>query len=158
MAKLKSFYAFLQNDQTPPKQGEYKKSGAAGGVMMMIEMIVKESKDVEAKALKAENDAQATYEQFIKDSNGSISAAAADITNKSGELAAADKGAVEAANDLQATIDELLKLGEMSVALHQECDFLIKNFEVRQSSRAEEMDALGSAKAVLSGAKMFLQQ
>merc|ERR1719378_875525 len=120
----------------------------------MIEMIIKESKDVEAKALKAENDAQATYEQFIKDSNASISAASADITNKSGELAQADKGQVEAANDLKATIDELLKLGEMSVALHQECDFLLKNFEVRQSSRAEEMDALGSAKAVLSGAKM----
>jgi hypothetical protein len=161
LAKLKSFYdkkAFLQNDQTPPKQAEYQKSGAAGGVMMMIEMIVKESKDVEAKALKAENDAQATYEQFIKDSNASISAAATDITNKSGELAAADKGSVEAANDLTATIDELLKLGDMSVALHQECDFLLKNFEIRQSSRAEEMDALGSAKAVLSGAKMFLQQ
>merc|ERR1719231_1533444 len=124
----------------------------------MIEMIIKESKDVEAKALKAENDAQATYEQFIKDSNASITAAATDITNKSGELAAADKGQVEASNDLKATIDELLKLGEMSVALHQECDFLLKNFEVRQSSRAEEIDALGSAKAVLSGAKMFLQQ
>lgn len=156
MDKLKSFYGFLQNSQ--PKQAEYKKSGAAGGVMMMIEMIIKESKDVEAKALKAENDAQATYEQFIKDSNDSISAAQTDVVNKSSELADADKGGVEAANDLKATIDELLQLGEMSVALHQECDFLLKNFEIRQSSRLEEIDALGSAKAVLSGAKMFLQQ
>merc|ERR1719375_1724515 len=158
MDKLKSFYGFLQNSQTPPKQAEYKKSGAAGGVMMMIEMIIKESKDVEAKALKAENDAQAAYEEFIKDSNNSISAAATDITNKSGEQAEANKGSIETANDVKATIDELLKLGEMSVALHQECDFLLKNFEIRQTSRAEEIDALGSAKAVLSGAKMFLQQ
>jgi len=162
MDKLKSFYdkkaAFLQNDQTPPKQGEYKKSGGAGGVMMMIEMIIKESKDVEAKSLKAENEAQASYEEFITDSNNSITAAATDITNKSGEHADANKGAVEAENDIKATIDELLKLGEMAVALHQECDFLLKNFEIRQSSRAEEIDALGSAKAVLSGAKMFLQQ
>merc|ERR1719463_324752 len=113
MAKLKSFYdkkAFMQYGQTPPKQAEYKKSGAAGGVMMMIEMIIKESKDVEAKSLKAENDAQAAYEEFIKDSNNSISAAAADITNKSGELAEADKGSIETANDVKATIDELLKL------------------------------------------------
>jgi len=156
--KLKSFYSFLQNNQTPPAQAEYKKSGASGGVMMMIEMIIKESKDVEAKSLKAENDAQAAYEEFIKDSNASISAAAADITNKSGSLAEADKGTVETENDVKSTIDELIKLGEMSVALHQECDFLLKNFETRQTSRAEEIDALGSAKAVLSGAKMFLQQ
>merc|ERR1719327_113407 len=107
LAKLKSFYdkkAFLQNNQTPPKQGEYKKSGAAGGVMMMIEMIVKESKDVEAKALKSENDAQAAYEEFITDSGNSISAAAADITNKQGEQAEADKGKTEAEADVQATI------------------------------------------------------
>merc|ERR1719420_2831185 len=113
MAKLKSFYGFVQYGQTPPKQAEYKKSGAAGGVMMMIEMIIKESKDVEAKALKAENDAQAAYEEFIQDSNASISAAATDITNKSGEQAEADKGKVEAENDVSNTIQELISLGDM---------------------------------------------
>merc|ERR1719171_747552 len=81
--KLKSFYekmgllqkgfslALLQQTP-PPKQAEYKKSGGATAVMMMIEGIINESKDVEAKALKAENDAQADYETFIKDTNDSI--------------------------------------------------------------------------------------
>merc|ERR1719265_2188814 len=113
MDKLKSFYdkkALLQYDQNPPQQAEYKKSGAAGGVMMMIEMIIKESKDVEAKSLKAENEAQATYEEFIQDSNNSIAAASESVINKSGERAEADKGKVETANDVQSTIEELIKL------------------------------------------------
>lgn len=31
------------------------------------------------------------------------------------------------------------------------CDFLLKYYDVRQKSRAEEMDAIGEAKAILSG-------
>lgn len=39
------------------------------------------------------------------------------------------------------------------------CDFVLNNFEVRQSARDEEVEALRQAKATLSGAKFeeFLQ-
>merc|ERR1719230_2115132 len=37
-------------------------------------------------------------------------------------------------------------------SLHNECDWLLQYFEVRKEARASEMDALGKAKAVLSGA------
>jgi len=43
-------------------------------------------------------------------------------------------------------------------SLHGECDWLLKNFDVRKEARASEIDALGKAKAVLSGADFsFLQ-
>ncbi len=39
------------------------------------------------------------------------------------------------------------------------CDFVMKNFETRQTARDEEIEALKQAKAILSGAKFeaFLQ-
>merc|ERR1719382_215566 len=42
--------------------------------------------------------------------------------------------------------------------LHQECDWLLQNFDLRKSARADEADALTQAKAVLSGADFSLAQ
>merc|ERR1719428_2541127 len=154
--RLKAFYAakLLQTSakQTPPTQGTYKKSAGSTGVMMMIDMIITEAADVEKKALVAENDAQKTYEEFIAESNASVAAASQNVITKTEEMAKTDKVKIAAEDDLASTIDDLLKLGEHNVALHQECDFLIKNFEVRQSSRTEEIESLKNAKAIFSGA------
>merc|ERR1719399_2835121 len=160
--RLKAFYAskaFLQKAaQSPPPQATYKKSAGATGVTMMIEMIIKESKDVEGDALHAENEAQKDYEDLIKDSNDSVSAMSAGVASKTEEMAKAEKDKIAAEADLKATIEDLLLLGEHNVALHQDCDFLIKNFEVRQSARAEEIDSLFNAKAIFSGANFGLLQ
>ena len=42
--------------------------------------------------------------------------------------------------------------------LHKDCDWLLKNYDVRKSARAGESDALTKAKAVLSGADFSLVQ
>merc|ERR1719311_314919 len=100
----------------------------------MIESIIKESEDVEKKALNAENEAQGDYEEFIADSNASVDAMNANAVSKSQQSAKAEKDKIAASDDLKATIDNLLKLGEINVGLHQSCDFLIKNFDIRQSA------------------------
>jgi len=162
--RLKAFYAakgLLQTkaDQTPPPQMKYKKSGGATGVMYMIEAIVKESVDVEKKALYEENQAQKAYEEFIAESNASVAAASENIASKSEASAKAEKDKIATEEDLAATIQNLLMLGEHNVALHQDCDFLIKNFDIRQSARSEEIESLFNAKAIFSGANFgFLQQ
>ena len=39
------------------------------------------------------------------------------------------------------------------------CDFTLKNFDIRQEARDQEVEALRQAKAILSGAKfLFLQK
>merc|ERR1719252_554352 len=43
-------------------------------------------------------------------------------------------------------------------SLHNECDWLLQYFEVRKEARTSEIDALGKAKAVLSGADYSLVQ
>jgi len=54
---------------------------------------------------------------------------------------------------------ELEQLSNYKAELHQSCGFVVKNFEIRQTARDEEVEALRQAKAILSGAKFeaFLQ-
>jgi len=55
---------------------------------------------------------------------------------------------------------ELEQLSNEAADLHKACDFVIKNFDIRQTGRDEEIEALKQAKAILSGAKFseFLQE
>merc|ERR1719217_1198600 len=151
--KLKSFYGFVQIKKQAPAQAEYQKSKGAAGIITMIETLIEESKTLEAEASKGEADAQASYEEFMKDSTASVTALQTDIANKSEDMAKADMTKTIAADDLKATITDLLTLGEYAQELHKKCDFLLKNFDLRQQSRTQELEALAQAKAIFSGAK-----
>jgi hypothetical protein len=157
--KLEGFYkaaasaALVQEGQEQPASGEYKKSGASSGVMAMIETIIDESKAIETEAVQAEKDSQAGYETFMKDATATIEALSKDVTNKSLQMAKADSDKAATDDDLKHTIDDMLTLAEYGQELHKKCDFLVNNFNLRQESRTEEIEALNSAKAIFSGAK-----
>lgn len=57
-----------------------------------------------------------------------------------------------------ATEKELMQTLEYIHALHGECDWLLKFFDARTEARTGEIEALGKAKAVLSGADYALLQ
>jgi len=167
---LKGFYekkakaALLQTQQPagpPPPPGfeAYKKNAAAGGVMGMIQQIINDAKAMEAETIRSEEDAQKAYEDFVKDTNGSIEAKSKDIVNKSESKAKAEGDLVEAKENKEAVMLELEQLANYKAELHSSCDFVMKNFEIRQTARDEEIEALKQAKAILSGAKFeaFLQ-
>merc|ERR1712113_692945 len=166
---LQDFYgkkaAFMQQHQEPagppPPPGfeEYKKNAASGGVMKMIEEIINDAKAMEAEAIRSEEDAQKAYEDFVKETNASIEAKSKEIVNKSETKAKAEADLVETKEAKEATLLELEQLSNSNAELHQSCDFVMKNFDVRQTARDEEIEALKQAKAILSGAKFeeFLQ-
>jgi len=158
---LKGFYekkaAFLQKQEPagpPPPPGfkEYKKNAAAGGVMGMIQQIINDAKAMEAEAIRAEEDAQKAYEDFVKETNASIETKTKEIINKSEEKAKAETDLTQANEDKEAVLLELEQLSNYNAELHQSCDFVMKNFEIRQTARDEEIEALKQAKAILSGA------
>merc|ERR1719316_1414509 len=151
--RLKETYGFVQEEDSQPEQKTHTKNEGGGGAVAMIEEIVQESKDLELKALGDEQASQAAYEGYIKDGNKAITAATTDIANKADAKAKADQALAEADGDLKSTIDTILKLGDMSSELHSQCDFLLKNFEARQSARTEEIDALNQAKQIFSSAR-----
>jgi len=143
----------------PPGFEEYKKNAASGGVMDMIQQIISDAKAMEAEAIRSEEDAQKAYEDFVKETNASIEAKSKEIVNKSEEKAKAESDLVETKEAKEAVMLELEQLSNYNAELHQSCDFVMKNFDVRQTARDEEVEALKQAKAILSGAKFeeFLQ-
>jgi len=66
---------------------------------------------------------------------------------------------VEAKKNKGKVMTELEQLSNMNAQLHSSCDFILKNFELRQSARDEEVQALRQAKDILSGSNFaeFLQ-
>merc|ERR1719389_852152 len=117
--RLKSFYGFVQEGQTPPTQGTYAKNAGSSGVMAMIETLVDESAQLEADAMKAESDAQAAYESFMKDSVASKTACLKEITNKTAAKAKADADSTQASADLKSTVTDILTLADYNAELHK---------------------------------------
>jgi outer membrane murein-binding lipoprotein Lpp len=144
----------------PPGFEEYKKSGASGDVMAMISQIIVDSKAMEAETIRSEADAQKAYESFVAETNASIDAKQKEIVSKSEDKAKAEKDLVETKEEKEAVMLELEGLSNYNAEMHSECDFTLKNFEVRQTARDEEIEALRQAKAILSGSKFgeFLQR
>jgi len=165
LSKLQAFYnkkGFLQvgqqssnqGEQAPPPGfgGEYKKSGGATAVMMMIEGVIKEAKTVEEEATAAEQEAQTAYEEFVANTNKAVEALNRGITEKQSAAASADEEIATGKDDLKDLGRKLAELATINAELHGECDFTIKNFEYRQAARAKEIETLMQGKAILSGA------
>jgi len=160
--KLATFYDLLQKGKTgsasrqapPMPQKEYEPNKGAQGVMEMIEKLIHESAGLRAESQKSEGSAQAAYEQLIADTNSNVAALMKEIVEKSEAKQQAKKDKMATESDHKDTIKELEGLSKYNGELHQECDYLLKNFEVRQNSRAEEVEALQQAKQILSGASL----
>merc|ERR1740123_2559740 len=56
----------------------------------------------------------------------------------------------------KASTAELMATEKYDASLHAECDWLLQYFDVRKQARADEVDSLKKAKAVLSGADYSL--
>jgi len=124
----------------------------------MIDLLIKDLAKELTEAETQEKDSQADYEQLMKDSADKRT-----IDSK----ALAEKGAAKADMDssLQAHsqahadgVKEAMLVGKYIASLHGECDWLLQYFDARKAARADEVDSLTRAKAVLSGADYSLLQ
>jgi len=161
---LSEFY-FIQEGQEPagpPPPGGFKpmkKNAQSGGVMSMIEQIIADAKAMEEEALKGEHEAIAAYEVTVAETKASVDEKAKDIATKQGTKAKLEEELVETTKDKDEVVLELEDLSKYNAELHTSCDYVLKNFDIRQKARDEEVEALKQAKAILSGAKFsaFLQ-
>uniref|UniRef100_A0A7S1RSC5 Uncharacterized protein n=1 Tax=Alexandrium catenella TaxID=2925 RepID=A0A7S1RSC5_ALECA len=164
LQRLRDFYSkgmgkkviYLQRDaQTPPVQfTKYKDNAGSSPVMGLLESIIGDSVKLEKEATTGEYKAQADYEQFTKDSNALIADLSDSVATKSKAIADAKLDTAETESDLTSTISELESLADYKADLHGQCDFVMKNFDVRQKARLQEMEAIQAAKGILSGDRM----
>jgi len=155
--------AHVQHKDAPPPPpetfGAYtKKSEESGGVIAMIDLLVKDLDKEMQEAEVMEKDSQKEYEEMMADAASKRATDAKSITEKEGAKATTE-GELEQENDKKtASTKELLATVGYLQSLHSECDWLLTNFDARKEARASEIEALKSAKAVLNGADYSLLQ
>merc|ERR1719161_3232009 len=146
--------------EPPPETfGGYKKKGEeSGGVMAMMDNLVKELDKEMTEAEVEEKDAQGDYEQMMTDAAHKRADDSKAIVEKQSAKANAEADHSAATDSKKETGEELVATKEYLHQLHTECDWLLQNYDLRKTARAEEVDALKKAKAVLSGADFSLMQ
>jgi hypothetical protein len=135
-----------------------KKSGESGGVMAMMDLLVQDLDKEMTTAETEEKNGKAEYESTMADSADKRRQDSKTLTDK--VAAKADlEGSIEVSTqEKKNTVKELMGTTKYIASLHAECDWLLQYFDVRKQARSDEIDSLGKAKAVLSGADYSLVQ
>merc|ERR1719245_1036179 len=138
----------------PPETfGPYTKKGQeSGGVVHMIDMIVTEVDKTMTEAETEEKDAQADYETLMSDAGDKRTTDSKALTDKEAAKAKGEESLQQETTNKNDLGVQLTETTQVLMNLHAECDWLLQYWDVRRSARNEEIEALGKAKAVLSGA------
>lgn len=143
----------------PQAPAPYKKKGEEStGVIAMIDLLIQDLDKEITEAETTEKDSQQDYEQAMADSTKKRAADTKALTEKQSTKADLEAD-LEAHGDHQVSAGkEMLATERYISSLHAECDWLLKYFDTRKEARSSEIDSLGRAKAVLSGADFSLLQ
>ena len=95
---------------------------------------------------------QEEYEELMADSAAKRASDSKSVTEKEGVKANTEAALAADESELKDTKGELMATVEYEAALHAECDWLIKFYDMRKEARTGEVDAMGKAKDVLNGA------
>jgi len=143
------------DEPAPPPEfpGEYEKqaegnSGVLGLIDTLIEDLEKEITEMKAD----EKEDQQTYEELIKDSADKRAMNAKSITEKEGAKADLEERLHKMTTEKKGLEKEAADTADYLSNVHKECDWLLANYDVRKQARADEVEALKKATAVLSGA------
>lgn len=150
-----------QDPPPPPPEANFayqKKSEGSSGVLQMLETLKKDIQLEMVEMETEEKDGQKDYEDFIKDSAEKRQSCAKSITEKESARSEAESALTETTQAHKGKTTEMMNTDKIIMDLHGDCDWLLKNFDVRKTARAGEVDSLNKAKAILSGADYSLVQ
>merc|ERR1719262_160359 len=142
------------DDDETETQTETAAQKKEGGVIAMMDQILHDMamdlKDME----NAEKTGQADYADLMAESQETRAQDSKSIADKSAAKADLEGKLVEAKDSGAKAADEMAIIKKAIADLHASCDFLIQNYDLRKEARANEIDALKNAKAMLAGAVM----
>jgi len=159
LVQLRSVHrATHSKKQAPPPapetwEGGYeKKEGKSNGVFALLDNLSNKLKAELAEAEHDEGTAQKEYESLMTNSQASRSQNMQSITDLEAAKADLDTKVERTKEEETAHKAELANVEEYLTKLHASCDFLQNNYDLRKAARANEVEALKNAKAVLAGA------
>merc|ERR1719217_1304060 len=141
-----------EDDSDETFSSQYKKSEKSAGVIGLMDMMVKEIETDMKDAAYEEKTSQSDYAKLMSDSEETRAANSKGIVTKTASKAELE-GKLDAAKDAHAAVNTDLDLIAATLGdLHMQCDFLLQNYDLRKEARANEVESLKTAKAILSGA------
>jgi septal ring factor EnvC (AmiA/AmiB activator) len=155
--------ALSQAGVAPPPPPEanlaYKKSGgSSNGVIALIDLLIADlDKDNQTMEVE-EKDAQKEYELFMADSQEKRLLDSKAITDKQAAKAETETEKQTDEESKKSKTIEAMETAKYIGGLHADCDWLLNYYLTRKDARTGEIDALGKAKDVLSGADYSLVQ
>jgi len=150
--------SLMQDAPAPPPEavGPYKKRKESSGVIEMIDMLATDlDKEIQAMEVE-ENESQKEYETYIEDSAAKRTADSKEIAQMEEAKAEAEVTVTKNEAELKSKMQEAYATTKVLGDLHSECDWILKNYDVRKEARAGEIDAMSKAKQVLNGADYSL--
>ncbi|CAJ1433965.1 unnamed protein product [Effrenium voratum] len=162
--RIQRFYAasFLQEQEnatesarlaSPPEADlSYRAQGGASQVMLLFGKI---KADIQKQTMMLQSDdevGQSEYENLVKNSNEKKMADNKSLGGKQAAKAELEADLQQGRAELRSTQQVLKALAEETRNLHAECDFLLKNFDLREDARRSERRSLTRAKSVLEAA------
>merc|ERR1740139_1004181 len=133
-----------------------KKAEGSSGVLAMMDLLVNDLDKEMTVAEVEEKNAQKEYEETITDAAEKRRLDSKTLTDKEGAKAELEGALERSKGAKKAASKELMGVEKSMFSLHGECDWLLQNYGARKEARSDEIDALGKAKAVLSGADYSL--
>jgi septal ring factor EnvC (AmiA/AmiB activator) len=137
----------------PETAGAYTKKGEAStGVIQMMDLMIADLDKEVTETEVEEKEAQKEYEEFIKDSANKRASDAKSISDKEAAKTELEATLLKHQDEKKKTSKLAMMKHEFLADVHGDCDWLLKNFDMRKEARAGELDSLSKASAVLSGA------
>jgi len=129
-----------------------KKSDESTNVVAMVDVLIADLDKEMTEAKAEEKNGQEDYETMMSESAAKRTEDSKALGNKMSAKADAEKMLSQQSDLKKDTTKELWATLKYIDSLHQECDWLMKFFDVRKNARTGEIDSLVKAKEVLSGA------
>jgi len=143
----------VHKQEPPAGLGEYNKNDGATGIVMMIEQIIADTKELQAVTKHDEQVAEKAHAKFKTETEESITGKQDEVVDLTTQKSKSEQDLIEVKEELSGANTDLDDLHSVKLGLHGECDYILKNFDVRQEAQAQEIDALREAKQILSGMK-----
>merc|ERR1719491_2401341 len=113
------------------------KSEESTGVIAMIDLLLKDLEKETTEATTEEKDAQADYEQMMRDSAEKRTTDSAALTQKGSAKADMEAQLQSHTEAKAAGVRELLATAKYIQSLHGSCDWLLQYFDVRKEARTD---------------------
>jgi chromosome segregation ATPase len=143
----------------PPETAAYSSKTSKGmGIMGLMSELVQDLKVEQQKASSEEAAAQKAYELSLADSQAAREATSKEVVAMQSQKAKLEEKLQETKASHRSLQGEMKAIVGKIASLHEECDFIVANYDLRKNARGQEVEAMQNAVAILSGANLGFAQ